>query len=212
LFGDHLSIGSTAVLNGPVTFTGAEPPEVADGAHLVSPVHFEQRRRERREASALTFVHALLRYGAALLAGLLLMTILPGFFDAGLRATRRWSAAMGVGALTTIIWLFLIVASILLLLAGVGAGFAAVTLFFPIAYLAQIFVGSWLGETIMPTTVPSTGAQFGRLALGLLIIDVVRLVPFLGALVSAVVVMWGIGAILLAVHNQSRRPAAAAIA
>ena len=64
----------------------------------------------------------------------------------------------------------------------------------------------------MPTTVPGTGAQFGRLALGLLIIDVVRLVPFLGALVSAVVVMWGIGAILLAVHNQSRRPAAAAIA
>jgi hypothetical protein len=42
-----------------------------------------------------------------------------------------------------------------------------------------------------------------------LIIDVVRLVPFLGALVSAVVVMWGIGAILLAVHDQSRRPAAA---
>jgi hypothetical protein len=212
LYGDHLSIGSTAVLSGPVDFTGAEPPEVADGAHLASPVHFEQRKKERRQVSALTFVHAILRYGAALLAGLLLMTILPGFFDAGLRATRRWSAAMGVGALTTVIWLFLIVASILLLLAGVGAGFAAVTLFFPIAYLAQIFVGSWLGETIMPTTVPSTGAQFGRLALGLLIIDVVRLVPFLGALVSAVVVMWGIGAILLAVHNQSRRPAAAAIA
>jgi hypothetical protein len=212
LYGDHLSIGSTAVLSGPVDFTGAEPPEVADGAHLVSPVHFEQQKKERREVSPLTFVHAILRYGAALLAGLLLMTILPGFFDAGLRATRRWSAAMGIGALTTIIWLFLIVMSILLLLAGVGAGFAAVTLFFPLAYLAQIFVGSWLGETIMPTTVPGTGAQFGRLALGLLIIDVVRLVPFLGALVSAVVVMWGIGAILLAVHNQSRRPAAAAIA
>jgi hypothetical protein len=172
-------------------------------------VHFEQQKKERREVSPLTFVHAILRYGAALLAGLLLMTILPGFFDAGLRATRRWSAAMGIGALTTIIWLFLIVMSILLLLAGVGAGFAAVTLFFPLAYLAQIFVGSWLGETIMPTTVPGTGAQFGRLALGLLIIDVVRLVPFLGALVSAVVVMWGIGAILLAVHDQSRRPAAA---
>jgi cytoskeletal protein CcmA (bactofilin family) len=49
LYGDHLSIGSTAVLSGPVDFTGAEPPEVSDGAHLVSPVHFEQRRKEQRQ-------------------------------------------------------------------------------------------------------------------------------------------------------------------
>jgi cytoskeletal protein CcmA (bactofilin family) len=210
LFGDHLSIGSTAVLNGPVTFTGAEPPEVADGAHLTGPVHFEKRRKEQREASALKFVHEILRYGAALLAGLLLMTILPGFFDAGLRGARRWPVALGVGALTTIVWIFLVFAAILLVLAGVGAGLAAAAIYIPAAYLAQIFVGAYLGEMIMPIETPSTGAQFGRLAIGLLIIYAVGLIPILGVLAWAVVFQWGIGAILLAVHEQSRRPAATA--
>ncbi|MGB6429463.1 MAG: zf-HC2 domain-containing protein [Candidatus Acidiferrales bacterium] len=212
LLGDHLSIGSTAVLNGPVNFAGAEPPDVADGAHLLSPVHFEQRRREHRQASGLTFLHAVLRYGAALLVGLLLMSILPGFFDAGVRAARRWPVSLGIGALTTIIWIFLVVAGIVLAVLGVGAGLAAAVLYFPIAYSAQIFVAAWLGETIMPAATPGNGSQFGRFALGLLIIDAVRLVPFLGGLVGLAVVMWGIGAILLAIHDQSRRPVVPAVA
>jgi hypothetical protein len=207
LLGDHLSIGSTAVLSGPVNFTGQAEPEVDDGAHLASPVHFELRRREHRQSSALTFVHTVLRYGAALLMGLLLMTILPGFFDAGHRAARSWPAALGVGALTTIIWIFLVLVSVVLVLIGVGAGLATVALYFPVAYLAQIFVGSWLGEAIMPIESPSTGAQLGRLALGLLVIEAVGLVPILGVLTWAVVYQLGIGAGLIAIYRQSRRPA-----
>jgi putative zinc finger protein len=211
LVGDQLSIGSTAVLSGPVNFTGKEPPDVAEGSQLASPVHFEQRRNEhRRAASAATIVHGVLRYGAAVLVGLLLMTILPGFFDAGLRSAGRWSVALGVGALTIIVWIFLVVASIVLLLIGVGAGFAAVALFFPIAYLAQIFVGAWIGGRLMPLKTRGTGEQLGRVALGLLIIHVLMAVPILGALVSGVVGAWGIGAGLLAIHEQSRRPAVAA--
>jgi hypothetical protein len=212
LLGDHLSIGSTAVLSGPVNFTGQAEPEVDDGARLASPVHFELRRREHRQSSALTFVHTVLRYGVALLMGLLLITILPGFFDAGLRATRQWPAALGIGALTTIIWIFVVIVSIVLVLTGVGAGLAAAAIYFPVAYLAQIFVGSWLGETIMPIETPSTGTQMGRLALGLLIIELVGLVPILGFLTWAVVYQLGIGAGLMAIYRQSRRPAVIAAA
>jgi cytoskeletal protein CcmA (bactofilin family) len=208
VIGQQLSIASTAVLNGPVNFAGAQPPEVADGAHLVSPVQFVQQRRPHRAATALGFVHAVLRYGAAVLMGLLLMTILPGFFDAGLRATRRWPTALGIGALTSIVWIFLVIASILLLLAGVGAGLATVVFYFPLAYLSQIFVGAWLGEAIMPIQTPGTGAQLGRLALGLLIIDAVKLVPILGGLLWIAVLLWGTGAILLGIYEQSRRPIA----
>jgi hypothetical protein len=212
LYGDHLSIDSTAVLNGPVTFKGAEPPDVADGAHLASPVHFELRETRHRPPPTILFIGALLRYGAALLIGLLLMSILPGFFDAGLREVRRWSLALGVGALTTIVWIFLMIAAILLVLVGVGAGVAAAAIYLPLAYLAQIFVGSWLGEQIMPIETPSAGAHFGRLALGLLIIYAVGMIPFVGVLSWAVVFQWGIGATLLAVHTLARRPAVTAVA
>jgi hypothetical protein len=201
-----------AVLNGPVEFKGIAPPQVAAGAHLVSPVHFVQQQREHRESTLRMVAHAVLRYGAAVLIGLLLMMILPGFFDAGLRTARRWPLAMSIGALTTIIWLFLIVVAIVLLCVGVGAGFAFVAVYFPISYLAQMFVGAWLGEKILPSTAPGIGGQLGRLALGLLIIHALGLVPIVGVLVSAVVLMWGIGAILLAIYEQSRRAPVAAVA
>jgi len=209
IFGRSLSIASTANLNGPVDFSGAEPPDVDDGAHLASPVHFVHRQRQERAASAISFVHAILRYGAALLVGLLLMSILPGYFDAGLRAARRWPAALGVGALTLIVTIFLALASIAFVLLGVPAGLALVVLYIPMAYLAQIFVGTWLGDAIVKPSTPGTGAQFGRLALGLVIIDAIKLVPILGALVGLAVLLWGTGAILLAIYEHSRRPAVA---
>ena len=210
IYGKQLSIASTAQLNGTIDYTGPEAPEVADGARLASPVHFVQRRRERRASSAASVVHAILRYGAALLAGLLLITILPGFFDAGLRTARRWPVALGVGGLTMIIWFFLVIAGIVLVFAGVGAGLAAAVLYFPIAYLAQIFVGAWLGDKMMPTGAATTGARWGRLALGLLVIYAVGVVPILGGLEWFAVVLWGTGAVLLAIYEQSRRPAAVA--
>jgi hypothetical protein len=172
-------------------------------------VHFVHRQRQERAASAISFVHAILRYGAALLVGLLLMSILPGYFDAGLRAARRWPAALGVGALTLIVTIFLALASIAFVLLGVPAGLALVVLYIPMAYLAQIFVGTWLGDAIVKPSTPGTGAQFGRLALGLVIIDAIKLVPILGALVGLAVLLWGTGAILLAIYEHSRRPAVA---
>jgi hypothetical protein len=159
-----------------------------------------------------TVVHAILRYGAAVLIGLLLMTILPGFFDAGVRTARQWPLALGVGTLTVIVWIFLLVVAVAFLLVGVGAGLAIATSFFPVAYLSQIFVGAWLGGAIMAPAGPGTGPQLGRLALGLLIIDVVKLVPILGGFAWLAVLLWGTGAILLAIYEQSRRATVAAVA
>jgi hypothetical protein len=212
VLGQQLTIGSTAILSGPVEFRGAQPPEVAAGAHLVSPVVFVQQRRARRQSTVRTVVHAILRYGAAVLIGLLLMTILPGFFDAGVRTARQWPLALGVGTLTVIVWIFLLVVAVAFLLVGVGAGLAIATSFFPVAYLSQIFVGAWLGGAIMAPAGPGTGPQLGRLALGLLIIDVVKLVPILGGFAWLAVLLWGTGAILLAIYEQSRRATVAAVA
>jgi anti-sigma factor RsiW len=210
--GQQLSIGSTAVLNGPIEFKGAQPPEVSSGAHLASPVVFVKQVRAHRQSTLHTVIHEILRYGFAVLIGLLLMTILPGFFDAGVRTARRWPLALSVGALTTIIWIFLFVMAIVFLVVGVPAGIALVTIYLPLAYLSQMFVGAWLGEKIMPKAAPGIGGQLGQLALGLLVIHLLGLVPYVRLLVCIAVVLWGIGAILLAIYEQSRRAPAAAVA
>ena len=48
------------------------------------------------------------------------------------------------------------------------------------------------------------GAALGRLALGLVILRVLGMLPFLGGWISFAVVVWGIGAVTLAVYKHLR--------
>ncbi len=143
-----------------------------------------ERHQREREDYARTAVHEVLRYGAAVLVGLLLMSILPGFYLDGVREARRFGMAMGVGALSLVLFVFLMIVGIVFLIVGVGGGLAIALAYVPMMYLAQIFVAAWLGETILGEQA-GIGAHLGQLALGLLIVHGVMLVPILGGLASA---------------------------
>jgi cytoskeletal protein CcmA (bactofilin family) len=209
LHAKELSIGSTGELEGPVQFTGAQAPSVAQGAHLASPVQFVQVEPDENKpaARARAAAHEVLRYGAAVLVGLLLMSILPGFYLDGVREARRFGLAMGVGSLSLVAFILVIIVGLVLLFAGVGGALAIALAYVPMLYLAQIFVGGWLGDIILGEKA-GIGAQLGHLALGLLIVHGVALVPFLGVLASGVVMAWGAGALLLALYHRSRSIAA----
>ena len=149
-------------------------------------------------------IHEIVGYGAALLAGILLLTVLPGFFRATLRETGAIGIPLGVGALALISGFFVFVLAILLMFVGVTAGLAGALLYAPILYLAQIFVGAWLGNKILGEAAMNTGAVIGRLALGLLILHVAGLIPVLGGLMWLGVLLWGTGAVLMGFYRMSR--------
>src|SRR5579863_3020476 len=54
------------------------------------------------------------------------------------------------------------------------------------------------------------GAALGRLALGLAILRALGMLPFLGGWISFVVVIWGMGAVALAIYKNMRPQLAAA--
>ena len=71
-------------------------------------------------------------------------------------------------------------------------------------------MGSWLGEQLLGAEV-GLGPAIGRLALGLAIIRALTMVPFAGPLIASLVTIWGLGALVLALHrNMGPRVAAAA--
>jgi len=74
----------------------------------------------------------------------------------------------------------------------------------PILYVAQVFVGAWLGNRILGESFANTSAVVGRIALGLLIVRLVGLIPVLGGLMWIVVFLWGTGAVLMAFYRMSR--------
>jgi hypothetical protein len=212
LRGGSLAVTSTAEIGGPATFRGREQPVIAAEAKLASPIRVEitQEVRRSRRSSARLAIHEIFSYGAALLIGILLLTILPGFFRATLREVGRIGLPIGVGALALITGAFLLVLGILLIFVGVGAGVAGVLGYAPILYIAQVFVGAWLGNMVLRETSNVTSAVIGRIALGLFILHVVGLIPILGALVWLTVLLWGMGAILLGFYQMSRVETAAA--
>jgi hypothetical protein len=153
-------------------------------------------------------VNAIVGYGAALLLGVLFVTVFPGFFRMTLRETGRIGLPIGVGAVALIAGVFLLVLGILLIFVGVGAGVAGVLGYAPILYVAQIFVGAWLGNKILGEATNPTIAVIGRIALGLLILHVAGLIPVLGGLMWLAVALWGTGAVLLGFYRMSRAEAA----
>ena len=85
---------------------------------------------------------------------------------------------------------------------------AGVMAYAPILYVAQVFVGTWLGNKIMGQPSAVTSAVVGRMAVGLLILRVAGLIPFLGGLVWLLVLLWGTGAVLLGFYRTSRAESA----
>jgi anti-sigma factor RsiW len=206
IHGGNLAVGPTAEIRGPAMFEGPQQPVVDAGAKLASPIRTEitQDVRRTRRSTARVVTRAIFSYGAALVVGMLLLVIFPGFFRATLREAGSIGLPIGIGALALITGAFLLVLGVLLLFVGVGAGVAGVMAYAPVLYVAQVFVGAWLGNKIMGEPGTVTSAVIGRMAVGLLILRVAGFVPVLGGFVWLAVLLWGTGAVLLGFYRMSR--------
>ena len=208
--GGSLMVESTAEIRGPATFEGPQQPVIEAGAKLASPIRTEitQDVRRTRRSTARVAIRAIVSYGAALAVGILLLVIFPGFFSATLHEAGKIGLPIGIGALGLITGAFLLVLGILLLIVGIAAGVAGVMAYAPILYVAQVFVGTWLGNRVMGQPPAVTSAVVGRMAVGLLILRVAGLIPFLGGLVWLAALLWGTGAVLLGFYRMSRAESA----
>jgi cytoskeletal protein CcmA (bactofilin family)/anti-sigma factor RsiW len=208
--GGSLTVASTGEIRGPATFMGPQSPEIESGAKLASPFRTEitQEIRRNRRTAARLMIRALFGYVAAVAVGIFLLLVFPGFFRATLREADSIGLPIGVGAVALIAGAFVWAFGVLLLFIGVGAGVAAAMAYAPVLYVAQVFVGAWLGNKIMGVAYADSSAALSawitRLVVGLLILRVLSFVPVLGSFVWLAVLLWGTGAVLLGFHRMSR--------
>ncbi len=79
---------------------------------------------------------------------------------------------------------------------GLGVGISTFMLWLIAMYGAQVIVGRWIGEKVLGAGI-GVGATLGRLALGLLILRVVSMLPFVGGWAMLLVIIWGLGGMVL---------------
>ena len=201
LRGDKLSIGLTAEIAGKASYTGHHQPEVDPKAKLASPLEVKIEQHRPDYLTPRYYFHQALSWGAAFVFGLVLILLLPGFFGDVVRSSHRYGPAFGFGALAlfaTPILAVLACATIVGLAVGIGTLLAWIVAF----YSAQVFVGAWLGETLMGAT-PGRGAAIGRLAIGLLLLKVAGALPYIGGWIKLAAVFLGMGALALAVYKRT---------
>ena len=210
--GGHLTIGSRAEIAGQTTAELRQAPEVSTSAKMGSPLDWKITKRdsENRYSSVRYYAHQTLKWGASFLFGLVLLFAAPGLFFDATSSCKKVGPAIGFGLLL-LPGVLLAAIIMCITIVGLGVGISTLLLYLIAIYAAQVFVGAWLGEKILGVGA-GAGAALGRLALGLLILRALRMLPYLGGWVTFFMVVWGLGALALAIYKYMRPQLAVAAA
>jgi cytoskeletal protein CcmA (bactofilin family) len=198
--GNHLKFNSGAQVNGSVKFKGNNPPEVASGAKLAIPFVFTQLEHHKRYEDSGFYVWRVIWTAAVILFGLVLFVLLPNFAHATVDSAERYGASFGLGVLV----LFGVpIAALIACITVVGLliGVSTFILWMTMLYCAQIVVGTIVGQWLMGRT-RETWQLIGRMVVGVILVRVLEMIPFFGGWVIFAVLLWGMGAISLAIYRH----------
>lgn len=206
----RLILGPGASVAGRIQYEGPAQPQISPGAKLATPIETRlMHPRRSRFVSAGYYWIRVLSWAASFLFGIVLWLIAPRWFLRTESATKSFGRSIGVGVL------FLFATPIAAILAcitivGLSLGVAVLLLYGIALYAAQVFVAMWIGDRLLGEDASAIAARSrlgrvaGRLALGLVVLRVLQAIPLLGAIVSFVIVLWGLGAILLGLYCGMR--------
>jgi len=198
--GNTLRFNSGAQVGGPVKFKGNKPPEVSSGAKLAVPVVFTQEEHHSRYQDSGFYIWRVIWIAAYVLFGLVLFVLLPNFTRATVDSAERYGASFGLGILV----LFGVpIAAVIACITVVGLliGISAFILWIAAMWSAQIVVGTIVGQWLMGRT-RETWQLIGRMLVGVILLCVVEMIPFVGGWIRFAVLLWGVGAISLAIYRH----------
>ena len=198
-----LIIEDSGQVEGTVRYEGEKEPVVSKNAKLATPVQFIHKMKHHEEFGKSSVVWAMLLAAAFVLFGLVLFLVMPSFSQESMNAAESYGASLGLGVLV----LFAVpIAALIAAVTFVGLfiGVSTFILWLIALYAAQPVVGAVIGRWILGPT-NELWARIGRMALGVVIIRAVTTLPH-GGWIKLIVVLWGIGAISLALYRRFQPP------
>jgi len=198
--GEALIIGSTAVIEGRAHFKGDKPAEVSPEAKLAHPLEFEKLEHDEGHGHVGYAIWMVIWSAGFALLGLVLFALMPRFAQEAVRSGEQYGLSFGLGVLVLIgapIAAMIACVTIVGLLVGISTFF----LWIFMMLCTQIVVGAVIGQWMLGRT-SETWPLIGRMVLGLLVIRAVGALPYLGGWVKFAVMLWGMGAISLAIYRK----------
>jgi cytoskeletal protein CcmA (bactofilin family) len=198
--GDFLSISSSAQVAGPIHFEGNKEPEVSPQAKLAFPVDYHKMEHKPRYMEGHYYVWQVIWLAAFVLFGLVLFQLMPRFASEAVASAERYGASFGLGVL---VFFGVPIAAVIACVTVVGlfVGLSAFFIWYASLYFAQVIVGAMVGQWLMGRA-QGTWPLIGRMAVGIVIVRLATVVPGVGGWIKFGVILWGLGAISLALYNR----------
>jgi hypothetical protein len=203
--GDNLTLASTARVGGnlSVSVRQLNNVHIADGATIGGTRDIHMRAKESRFARPRFYFYQAVWLAAAMLLGWLGLLLFPGFCQGSTQAVGSGWRSLGLGvALLAGVPVVIILTAITLV--GLPASFMMLALYLAAIYLAKIWVGAFLGRILLQSSGANKSNWLLGLLVGLLIITMIRFVPYLGGLVHFVVICVGLGGFAWQLYWVSR--------
>ncbi len=203
--GNSLTLTNTARVGGNLTVRVHRLNEVhiADGATIAGKRDIQVRVRESRFARPRFYFYQAVWVAGAMLVGWLGLLLAPSFFQATTQLVRSGWRSLGLGfAILAGVPVTILFAAITLV--GFPVAFMLFALYLAAIYLAKIWVGAFLGRMLLKPSGGTKGDWLLGLLVGLLILNIVGFIPFVGGLIRLVVVCVGLGAFSWQLYRASR--------
>jgi cytoskeletal protein CcmA (bactofilin family) len=211
---ESFTIGARAHTLGTIKYKGTNQPVISNGAQLANSVETTIEVHKVDWYAGINYWHKLLYWGAGFVFGLVMLLIAPGFFVETVQNVERFGVSLGVGALT-IFAVFIVAVLVCFTVVGLGVGIASLFLWVIALYSSHLFVATWIGRKLVGKNafvgvvagkktwpVPYKGALIGQFALGLLLIDAIRMIPYVGICVAILTQVCGFGALALTIYHR----------
>jgi cytoskeletal protein CcmA (bactofilin family) len=199
--GESLDVGGHASIAGPARFEGDHQPSVASGAQFASPLQYTKwEHRNSTERGVGYYVWRLIWIAAFILFGVVLLSVMPLFSREAAQNVENVGASFGLGVLVfPAVPMAAIVACVTVV--GLLVGMASLFLWIFGLFISQIVVGTAIGQWILGRAHETFGL-IGRMAVGVLLLRICMLIPYIGGWLKLAIMVWGMGAIALAIYRR----------
>jgi hypothetical protein len=208
-----VTIGKTAVIDGNVTFQSFNEPVIVQGAaiHGRQTVTLPQPQVGRFGAAQALFGLVFFSVAAGFMAGLVLLLLRRAVVERAVAALRaRPGHSFGLGVL---VFILVPVIAVLLMATVVGIPTAVLILLaLPLLWLAGTVIAAFTMGDFLVNRVPRPRGFFGQLwqlIVGLVVLSIIGIIPYLGFLTWLAALLVGLGAFWQALRAPAPALAAA---
>jgi cytoskeletal protein CcmA (bactofilin family) len=195
-----LRIGSRADIQGDVNYWSRREASVSEGARISGKIVRNVPPKRPRLFPAAFFAwfgFVAINFLSTLILGLLSVRFLPRFHQSVITTLKeRPGASLGIGFIAAVV-LPVVCSLLFATVVAIPIALILLTAFFIVLYWARIYAIGRIGEFILARLRPAS-SRASAFILGLFIYYLLAIIPFIGWLVVPLVMLFGLGAELIA--------------